>query len=207
MIHAHDWPCPIVKGEYNSMPSSILTGNIFTLGKHHNYLVAGNVCNAFVLGELGATDDFFLVGAEPPDDSSHPLLTGNVLDSKGRLLFRLVRNVLTINPGHCIKTLGAHGGYEIHDSDGVQIVKVTTRLEKLPGIPNEGYITTMTAKFFNRSGMLVFKAHGGDSQEHIESSGKTAFGFDKVFGYVQGYTEEELDIAKTMLVSAGALNG
>jgi len=27
--------------------------------------------------------------------------------------------------------------------------------------------------------MLVAKAHGGNGEEHIESSGKTAFGFDK----------------------------
>lgn len=181
------------------MPSSILIKNIFSLGKHHNYLIAGNVCNAFVLGELGSQDDFFLVGAEPPDDSPQPLLTGNVLDSKGKLLFRLVRNELTTNPGRCVKTLNAQGDYEIRDGNGVQIVKVTTRVEKLPGLPQESVVTTLLANFFDRSGSLVFNAHGGDGQEHIESRGKAAFGFNNVFDYVQGYTDDELAIAKTML--------
>lgn len=188
------------------MPTSTLVKNIFALGRHHNYVVAGNICNAFVLGELGSQDDFFLVGAKPPDDSSHPLVTGNVLNSEGKLLFRLVGNVLTINPGRCVKTVDLQGGYEIHDSNGVQLMKVTTRLEQLPGLPQEGFVTTMSANFFDRSGALVFKAHGGDGQERIEAKGKAAFGFDKVFGYVQGYSEDELNIAKTMLASAGARN-
>lgn len=188
------------------MPTSTLVKNIFTLGSHHNYAVAGNICNAFVLGELGSRDDFFLVGTEPPDDSSHPSVTGNVLNSEGKLLFRLIGNVLAINPGRCIKTLDLHGGYEIHDRNGVQLMKVTTRLETLPGFPKEGVVTTMSANFFDRSGVLVFKAHGGDGQERIEAKGKAAFGFDKVFGYVQGYSEDELNIAKTMLASAGARN-
>ena len=79
---------------------SILIGNIIMPGQINNYLIAGNVCNAFVLGELGSRDDFFLVGAEPSTESNYPLLTGNILNSEGQVLFRLVRNVLTINPGH-----------------------------------------------------------------------------------------------------------
>lgn len=46
-----------------------------------NYLIGGNVCNAFALGELGSTEDFFLVGAEPETDSGYPMLTENILDS------------------------------------------------------------------------------------------------------------------------------
>jgi len=38
--------------------------------KFNNYLIAGNVCDAFALGELGSQDDFFLVGAEPEEESS-----------------------------------------------------------------------------------------------------------------------------------------
>lgn len=111
---------------------SILIKNRFMLGQFNNYLIAGNVCNAFALGELGSQDDFFLVGAEPEEESSYPLLTGNILDSEGKVLFRLVRNVLFLNPGHCSRILGDHVGYEIHDSSGVPILKVRTLFERLP---------------------------------------------------------------------------
>ena len=58
--------------------SSILVRSIMKQGKYNNYLVGGNVCNAFTLGDLGSTDDFFLVGAEPFYESNYPLLTGNI---------------------------------------------------------------------------------------------------------------------------------
>ena len=62
---------------------SIFVRNSFQPGKFNNYLIAGNICNAFVIGELGSQDDFFLVGAEPQEESVYPFLTGNVLDSAG----------------------------------------------------------------------------------------------------------------------------
>jgi hypothetical protein len=99
-------------------------------GAFNNYVLAGNLCNAFALGEIGSRDDFFLIGAEPPDESSYPLLTGNVLDSEGQLLFRLVRNVLTINPGNCSKIIGDQIGYEIHDSAGALIFRVSSKFEQ-----------------------------------------------------------------------------
>jgi len=55
--------------------SSTLVRNVLVQGKYNNYLVGGNICNAFALGDLGSTDDFFLVGAEPLDESNYPLLT------------------------------------------------------------------------------------------------------------------------------------
>ncbi|UVT21141.1 MAG: hypothetical protein H8K03_04275 [Nitrospira sp.] len=186
--------------------ASILQKNIFGIGKFNNYLVAGNICNAFALGELGSTEDFFLVGAEPPDESSFPLLTGNLLDSDGKVLFRLVRNILMINPGHCSKVIGDHIGYEIHDSNGVQILKVATRFEKLPGNLPECYVTTMSVNCFDKSGKLVFKGQSGEEDEHIESSVKSLFGLDQTFGAVQGFTDEELEMARAMLLSGGRIH-
>jgi len=42
------------------MPSTFVR-NVLVQGKYNNYLVGGNICNAFALGDLGSTDDFFLV--------------------------------------------------------------------------------------------------------------------------------------------------
>lgn len=69
-------------------------------GDFHTYLIGGGRHRMFAMGNLGASDDFFLVGSEPEEETAnYPLLTGNILESEGTPLFRLVRNVITINPG------------------------------------------------------------------------------------------------------------
>jgi hypothetical protein len=175
-------------------------------GKYNNYLVGGNVCNAFALGDLGSTDDFFLVGAEPFGESNYPLLTGNILDSEGNVLFRLVRNMLVINPGNCSKILGDHVGYEIHDGNGRLIFKVATRFDRLSESEEECFVTTISANFYNKNGDLVFKAHSGDENERIESNIKSVFGFSVGFGLVMGLNEDEMNVARAMLSTGGAIH-
>lgn len=185
---------------------SILVRNKFMPGEFNNYLIAGNVCNAFIVGELGSTDDFFLVGAEPIGESNYPLLTGNILDSEGKVLFRLVRNMLLINPGHCSKILGDHVGYEIHDGDDKMIFKIRTLFEKLPESEDEMFVTTLAGNFYNKKGELVFSANSGEQDEHIETNAKCAFGFTGGFGLVQGLSREEIDFARIALSSRGAIH-
>lgn len=186
--------------------SSTLVRNSFNRGHFNNYLVGGNVCNAFALGDLGSTDDFFLVGAEPIGESNYPLLTGNILDSEGNVLFRLVKNMLVINPGHCSKILSDHVGYEIHDGNGHLIFKVQTRFERLSGESTECFVTTISANFFNRAGELVFHASSGNQDERIESQVKCAFGFSESFGFVQGMSDDEMNVARFMLSSRGSIH-
>jgi hypothetical protein len=185
---------------------SIFIKNQFMLGEFNNYLIGGNVCNAFVLGELGSQDDFFLVGAEPEEESSYPLLTGNILDSEGNVLFRLVRNVLTVNPGHCSRILGDHVGYEVHDSSGKLILKVRTLFEHLPENGDRMFVTTLAGRFYNKKGELVFWANSGEQDERVEANVKCAFGFTGGFGFVQGMNEEERDFARIALSSRGAIH-
>lgn len=186
--------------------TSTLVRNSFNRGLLNNYLVGGNVCNAFALGNLGSPDDFFLIGAEPQDESNYPILTGNILDSEGNVLFRLVRNILVINPGHCSKILGDHVGYEIHDGNGHLIFKVATRFECLPGEVTETFVTTISANFFDKSGNLVFHASSGGDDERIESRVKSVFGFSGGFGFVQGMSDDEMTVARFMLASRGAIH-
>ncbi len=184
-----------------------MVGNVIIPGRFNNYLIAGNVCNAFALGELGSSDDFFLVGAEPPDESPYPLLSGNILDTEGHLLFRLVRNLLVLNPGHCSKTIGDLLGYEIHDSAGKMIFKVRTVFDKLPGHPEGEFITTISANFCDKKGRVVFTANSGEAGERIEASLKAAFGFSGgSFGIVQGLTNEELDFTRIVLATRGVVH-
>lgn len=62
-----------------------MKGNVFHLSRYNNYLIGGNACNAFGLGRIGAQRDFWLLGAEPEDESSFPLLSGRILNSEGEL--------------------------------------------------------------------------------------------------------------------------
>lgn len=186
---------------------SILAKNIIYPGKFNNYLIAGNVCNAFVLGELGSTDDFFLVGAEPEDESTYPLLTGNILDSERNELFRLVQNELIINPGNCSKITGDYVGYEIHDSKGVMIFKVKTLFAKLPGSEEDYFVSALAGNFYNKQGQLVFSANSGEPDEHIETNVKNAFGFTgRGFGIALGMNEEQKQFAIRVLSSRGAVH-
>jgi hypothetical protein len=186
--------------------TTTLVRNVLCKGHFNSYLVAGNVCNVFALGELGTSDDFFLIGTEPEGESNYPLLTGNILDSEGNVLFRLVKNMLVINPGHCSKILGNYIGYEIHDRNDQLIFKVQTRLECLPGGTTESFVTTISANFFDKNGNMVFHATSGGDDERIESSLKSNFGYTDEFVLVHRMSEDELTIAGMMLGSGGAIH-
>lgn len=175
-------------------------------GRFHSYAIGGNACNAFALGEVGSPDDFFLVGAEPRDESSYPLLTGNILDSEGKPLFRLVRNVLEINPHNCVKIVGDRIGYEIHDAAGALVLKVSTEYERVTDAPSGTFVTTVSANFYDKTGRAVFKAVAGGADEKIEAGVKSAFGISGfgAFGKATGMSETETDVAKAVLQSGGA---
>ncbi len=176
-------------------------GCVFCKSEDNNYLVAGNICNAFVVGEIGSSDDFWIIGAEPEEESPYPLLSGNFLDSEGKVLFRLLKNMLMVNPGDCSLILADHSGYEIHDSAGEPILSVRTVFEALPGDTDESFITTITANCHNKDGQRVFWTEPG---EGMSVPTKSVFGFNgNAFGAVHGMTETERELAKFALTSRG----
>ena len=188
------------------MMKTIASQSFFNPGKFNNYLIGGNVCNAFGVGEIGSMDDFFLVGAEPRDESNYPLLTGNILDSEGKLLFRLVRNVLVVNPGHCSRILSDHVGYEIHDGNHKPILKVRTVFEKLPGLPEKTFVTSISANCYNRKGELVFRTGSETGEDQMEINVKCALGFSGGFAFVRGLTKEEEIFLAIVLRSGGGIH-
>ena len=180
----------------------------FMKGKYNNYLIAGNVCNAFAIGEIGSSEDFFLVGAEPAEESNYPLLTGNFLDSEGNVLFRLVRNVLVVNPGHCSRILSDHVGYEICDSSGKLVLAVRTVFERLPGATEETFVTTLKANCHDKSGKLVLQANSGEPDEELVTGTKCAIGFSPPgsFGVVQCIGEKERSFLACILMTRGVVH-
>lgn len=192
---------------------TILRQNTFGIGDDHNYLIGGNVTPAFALGEIGSFDDFFLVGAVVNGLSPFPMLTGNILDAEGNVLFRLVQNRLEYNPADCSIVMGENigYGYEIRDQNGTTILQVQTRTRQLPRDKGgeEFQVTTIAANFYDKSGQLVFRATSGEDDEMIESRVKSLIG---IGGLLQGYDiEDDLDMqkaqfARMMLQSGGVVH-
>jgi hypothetical protein len=195
------------KGDTQMVGEAIFVQNTMMPGHYNNYAIAGNICNAFALGEVGSVDDFFLIGAEPRDESPFPLLTGNILDSEGNVLFRLVRNQLVINPGHCSRILGDHIGYEIHDSAGKLIFQVRAEFTKLPTLDAECFITTISANFYDKNKNLVFEAQSGKSGEHIRANTKCVFGAaGQALGIIAGLSDEKATVARIALATGGTVH-
>lgn len=185
---------------------SIVAKNVIMPGKYNNYLVGGNLCNAFAIGEIGSMDDFFIVASEPSIESYYPMITANILDSEGNVLFRLVKNMLLINPGHCSKIVGDHVGYEIHDSANTLIFRISTKFEYNESLKDKLFITTIGGNFYNKAKELVFRATSGTEEESIESFCKHALGFSGGLGIVQNYSKAEMDIVKLALLSKGSIH-
>lgn len=190
------------------MPAgNFLVHSTFMPGEFNNYLLGGNVCNAFAVGDVGSEDDFFLIGAEPEEESSFPMLTGNILDSEGDVLFRLVRNTLVINPGNCSKIYGDHIGYEIHDATGELIFRVNTQFRTLPEWEEPCFVTTLTANFFDKDGTRVLQANSGEGGEWLHTSVPGVLGYaGGSFGFVQDLDELELDLIRYAIESHGAIH-
>lgn len=188
--------------------TNIVASNVIFPGKYNNYVVGGTVCNGFAVGSIGSITDFFIVASEPEEESNYPLITGNFLDSEGNVLFRLVENTLSVNPGKCQKILSDHVGYEIVDSNGVQIIKVQTLYERLPELGGECFVTTIEGQFHDSSGSLVAQAGGAEGNITLAPSTKSAIGLGVggSFGIVQNFENEELELLRFVVGTKGKVH-
>ncbi len=161
----------------------------FCPGEFGNYLVAGKLCNAFAVGNVGAADDFYLVGAEATDESPYPIVTGVVLDAAGQVLFRLKRNVLT---GDCRKVMGDFIGYEIHNALGKKVFSIRTEFRSDKAIDGSPWVTTIEGTFYGKQGDQLLVARSGGTDESIEGSCNAIFGFQNgKFGLYAADCKEE----------------
>jgi hypothetical protein len=163
----------------------------------NDYRLGGNLCNAFAMGEIGAEDDFFLVGCPANDEDSYPILTGNFLDSEGNHLFRLVRNVLQVNARNCSKIIGNQIGFGIHDGVGKPMISVRTTSQTMGG--RERLITEINGTFYGKNGSVMAAAHNGALI--INPGTKHLIGLP--VGYGAGYNEMESQVALACLTSGG----
>ena len=186
------------------MPS--FANNSYCPGRFHDYVIAGNTCNAFCIGEIGSEDDFFLIGCEPEPDSNFPMLTGNILSSEGEKLFSIVRNVLKNEHGLYSKVISNRVGYEIHDVNGKKILGVETVCFPENWHPDSKWKTTIYGQFHNKNGQLVFSANSGAEDERIESQSKHAFGYNRGgFSHIWNLSSDELMLALVALERRGTI--
>jgi hypothetical protein len=171
----------------------------------HKYFVANQAWTTFVMGEVGSPHDFFLIGAAAEPETCYPLLTGNLLDSAGRLLCRLVRNVLTRNPANCQKVMGAGIGYEIRDALGRPILSVKSRLRQLLGLPQPIYVTSVTGNLYDRTGRLVFATATGEESGRPLDELKYGFGAHDQLRLTHGMTEQDQQAAQLILNNRGVV--
>lgn len=178
-------------------------------GRFNNYLITGNLCNAFAIGQIGDENDFFLVGVEPEYETNYPLLTGNILDSKGKLLCRIARNALVHNPGNCSKAFGDRVGFELYDKDKNLIFKMQTRFEEGLNKANKSeqtLVATIAGSFYDKSGKVVFKANAGEADEQIDPEAKAVFGYSEGFGLIRNVKDEDIDFISFVLATRGRVH-
>lgn len=186
---------------------SIAVNNQYMPGFDNNYLVAGNLCNAFVLGELGSREDFYLMGTEPEDQSNYPILNGTFFDSRGNLLFRLAQNIIVENPGECQRIFTDRLEYEIRDKTGQTVLRVKTVSTDVEGVEEPQYVTLISGSFYNNQGVEVVRLDSAQSGETISENVKRIFGFSsEEFGFVQGLEEEEQRYATYFLAARGLIH-
>jgi hypothetical protein len=166
-----------------------------------NYIVGGNMCNAFAIGNLGAPNDFWMVGAPALEADAYPLITGNFFDSEGKHLFRLVKNVLTVNPRNCAKILGNHIGFEIHDGQSMPVLRVETTED--PGSNPPMLVTNITGTFFDAQKQRV----GWADNAGLQFSGPTLIGFTgQTWAMKLGMTDDQMHIANWIALTHGAVH-
>ena len=188
---------------------TMMAYNQYKPGRFNNYLIAGNLCNAFAIGEIGDEDDFFLVGVEPEYETNYPLLTGNLFDSKGNLLCRLARNALVLNPGNCTKVFSDRVGFELYDADKRLVFKLQTRFESGLNKSNKDeqmLVATITGNFYDKSGAVIFKANGGEADESVEPDAKAVYGYADGFGLVKNIKNEDMDFVTFVLATRGRVH-
>lgn len=169
------------------------------------YLVAGQGCTAFAVGEAAQQTDFFLAGCEPDFESNFPLLSGLLFDAQGQLLCRLVRNVLAYNPGGCTRVFSEGMGYEVLDKGGKLVLEVETTLKALPGETEEKFVTTLAGKFYNQAGQVAFEAKDGHEGEQLAEGVKRCYGSQGKLTLAEGYSEAEVQVIAAMLGTRGRI--
>jgi hypothetical protein len=191
-----------------------LSGDATYRAADSNYVIGGNICNAFAVGVVGADDDFFMIAARPRPESNYPLISGNFLDAEGRVLCKLERNVFVANPGNCAKIFGERIGYEIRDANGSLLFRVSTQPEILPDQKHECWMTTIEGNFYDKNKNLVVESGGagagddggGGGGGFIETSVGCLMGFDgEVFGRDEHSTAERTNLAGISLLNHAKL--
>lgn len=108
-----------------------------------NYAVGGVLTNAFAIGDVGASDRFYLIGSPAEFGAQQPTITGVLCDASGGMLCRLERNAIVANPGGCEIVRTNQPGFKVRDAHGKVVLHVQTKRRAVPGI-GDSFVSTIT---------------------------------------------------------------
>lgn len=107
-----------------------------------NYTIGGVLTNAFAIGEIGASDRFYLIGAPAESGMQQPIISGVLCDGDGKMLCRIERNGLVVNPGNCEIVRTNQLGFKVRDAQGSIVLHVQSRRRDVPTV-GDSYVTTI----------------------------------------------------------------
>jgi hypothetical protein len=117
------------------------------ISAHHNYLVNQMLTPGFILGELNAQDDFWLLADVVLPEERPPFLSGRFYDSTGAFLLEIRDNEVVQNPGRCILDSSADGFRVLHPSGDLLMAVRTEAFAN-------GYLTRIQGKLYDKRGLL-----------------------------------------------------
>src|SRR5579871_5739019 len=170
------------------------------VGDGANYLVGAVLTNAFAFGHVGESDDFWMVAAPMDPANPFPLMTANIIDERGELLCRIVRNVPVVNPRGCAVVRHSHGGFELCRADGGTVFSFAATPDRA------GTRTySLSGEFFDRQKKPAVRA---DADGGSEFNAPHVLGWSKPgrFGRSDGFDRRALEIARHMFASGGAIH-
>ena len=166
--------------------------------EHHNYVLGGQLVNAFAAGRIGTEDDFWLLGAEPAaegEGAGRAVITGNILDAFGRRLVALDRGRITF-AARPSEVVAAEDGWRLV-CGGREVLRCETR----PGRPGGCAMTYLHGLCKDKRGSVRLETRGAADSPSLLLRGPHAYGLrpDDTFAMNEGLSEEELRQAVALL--------
>jgi len=129
------------------------------ISAHHNYIVNNMLTPGFVVGDRNSQNNFYFLADLVYPGESTPRISARLLDENGAFLVELNWNRIIENPGSCSYGSIA-GGFRIIHLLGETLLEVRTQ-----SFPN-GYLTFISARLFDETGVLRMEPMGESIQVH-----------------------------------------
>lgn len=170
-------------------------------GAEHTYVFGSNKAPAFLFGNPGDPNDFFLVGSGALWECPQmPCISGRILNTDGEVIFSMVRNHVASDV-YRVQWLHRPDstGYDVVGEDGETYLSVRSKWDEAQ---HDGMmLTTITGTFYDKTKSVVA----------IVDTDKLVLGCRGLLGvnafkFGEDYSEGELGFVRAMVASRGRIN-